>query len=604
MKSNPANTDKENILIVDDTPNNLRLLSTMLVGQGYEVRKALNGRMALISVQAEPPDLILLDIKMPEMNGYEVCEKLKADEKMSHVPIIFISALDDVNDKVKAFDVGGVDYITKPFQAAEVLARVKNQLSIQKLQRQLREQNELLQQQILNRKLAEEQIIRRALYDPLTNLPNRVLFMHKLQTVLEDNRDRQGKLFAVLFIDLDHFKIVNDSLGHLAGDQLLRNISQQLQACIKSQDTLARLGGDEFAILVENIASVEDSIAVVQKIQKQFKRPFQLKDQEFFVSASIGIAFCPNQATGKLYENVSDLLRDADIAMYRAKNKGKAGYAIFDSKMYLNILNRLKLETNLRQAIERSKLSLCYQPIITLKTGKIAGFEALTRWQHSNQNWISPKQFIPIAEETGLILPLGAWVMREAARQMQQWLEKGCLDEEATVSVNVAGKQFVQADFVEQVETILQEEGLAGRNFRIEVTESAIVANVDSVVAKLRQIKKLGVQVSIDDFGTGYSSLSRLQTFPIDILKIDRSFVYQMEKGQKNRELVRAIIDFAHSLGLKVIAEGIETPEQKLPLQILGCEYGQGYLFSQPLQGDSLANLIFNYRSRQEEDFE
>ncbi len=592
MKSNPANISKEDILIVDDTPNNLRLLSTMLAEEGYEVRKALNGRMALISVQAEPPDLILLDIKMPEMNGYEVCQQLKVNEKISHVPVIFISALDDVADKVKAFEVGGADYITKPFQEAEVLARVKNQLSIQKLQRQLREQNELLQQQILNRKLAEEQIIRHALYDSLTNLPNRALFLHKLQAALDKSLNHQDKLFAVLFIDLDHFKMVNDSLGHLVGDQLLRHFSQQLRGCIESHDTLARLGGDEFAILLENISSVEDCTAVAKRIQKQFKLPFRLKEQEFFVSASIGIALCPNQATGMLYENVSDLLRDADIAMYRAKNKGKAGYAIFDSKMYINILNRLKLETNLRQAIERSELTLYYQPIIALGTGNIAGFEALARWQHSETKWVSPKQFIPVAEETGLIVPLGAWVMREAARQMQEWQLQGWLDKDATVSVNVAGKQFAQANFVEQVETILREEGLPGRNFRIEVTESAIVANVDSVVAKLRQIKKLGVQVSIDDFGTGYSSLSRLQTFPIDILKIDRSFVCQMDHSEKNREFVRAIIDFAHSLDLKVIAEGIETPEQKTPLQVLGCEYGQGYLFSQPMKGDFFATLI------------
>ncbi|NES72021.1 MAG: diguanylate cyclase, partial [Okeania sp. SIO2D1] len=317
MKDHSAKEYREEILIVDDKPNNLRLLSSILREQGYEIRKALNGRMALISAQAAPPDLILLDIKMPEMNGYEVCRQLKANQNTCEIPVIFISALDDASDKVKAFAVGGIDYITKPFQEAEVLARVKNHLRLQKLQQQLKEQNMQLQKQMQERQLAEEKLMHHAYYDVLTSLPNRALFMVKLQAALAYIGRSSDSLFAVLFIDLDHFKVVNDSLGHLAGDELLRHISRQLQGCISAQDTIARLGGDEFAILLESIQDIGDVVALAEKIHQQLIQPFILEEQEFFISASIGISLCPNQSTGKVYEEVSDMLRDADIALHR-----------------------------------------------------------------------------------------------------------------------------------------------------------------------------------------------------------------------------------------------------------------------------------------------
>lgn len=444
---------------------------------------------------------------------------------------------------------------------------------------------------ISKRKEAEERLLQHVFCDSLTGLLNRAAFLEKLHESLMNFELKPTALFAVLFIDLDRFKVINDSLGHQVGDKLLIEFSCRLKNCIQEMDTLARLSGDEFAVLLEELQDMTEAIEIAESIQTALTLPFDLQQQEVFTSASIGIAF--NQAISEqVYNSPEHLLRDASTAMYHAKKSGKACHKVFDSTMQTNFLNRLQLETDLRRAIEREELRLHYQLIVSLLTGQISGFEALVRWQHPRLGLVSPVKFIPLAEETGLIAAIGDWVLREACEQMQLWQAEGLVSNTATMSVNVAGRQFGQLNLVNQVQKILEETGLDASNLRLEVTEGAIMDTVESVRIQLDQLRDLGVQLSIDDFGTGYSSLSRLQTFPIDTLKIDRSFVSELRNYGENMEVVQTIINLALHLGMSAIAEGIETTEQVAILRNLGCHYGQGYLFSKPLNSEDIVNLI------------
>jgi diguanylate cyclase (GGDEF)-like protein/PAS domain S-box-containing protein len=445
---------------------------------------------------------------------------------------------------------------------------------------------------ITARKQVEEQLFINAFYDSLTGLPNRALLMNRLQTALTSVHRQPNRLFAVLFIDLDRFKVVNDSLGHLIGDQLLIQISQRLQHCVRIGDTVARLGGDEFAILLEEIQDINDAIHVAERIQEQLSHPFQLQEHELFTTASVGITLSQHQNTGAVYQNLEDLLRDADIAMYRAKHRGKACHEIFDGTMNFDALSRLQFETDLHRVIERSELHLHYQPILSLTHNQLLGFEALVRWQHPKHGWIFPGEFIPLAEEMGLMATIGTWVMREACRQMKHWQSEAVLDDATVMGINVNGRQFAYPHFASQICQILEETELAPETLRLEITENVLAENTEAVAENLRQLQALGVQLCIDDFGTGYSSLSRLHQFPIDALKIDRSFIHQLENRGESWAIVKTILNLAENLGMTVIAEGIETVEQLVQLLALGCEMGQGYLFSQPLDASSITQLI------------
>lgn len=749
MNSYYLNTDQRTILIVDDVADNLRVLSRTLTEQGYQVRCAKNGSMALMGVQAASPDLILLDIKMPDMDGYEVCQKLKAAEQTRDIPVIFLSALDDVLDKVRAFDVGAVDYITKPFQIDEVLARVKNQIALQvakaeiyklnveleqrirqrtvqlqitnlELQREVTERKQaekslqeseerfesilnslqevvwsvaaqtwellymnptaekvygrpvsefldnqnlwfevihpedskrlerffltLLEQgsvdieyrilrpdgevrwlsdrshvvydkngvavrfdgivdDITQRKRAEEQLIHDALHDALTGLPNRALFMERVEVALKQAKRHKNYLFAVLFIDLDRFKIINDSLGHRVGDQLLIAFAHVLKECLRTTDTIARLGGDEFTIFLDDIKDIADATRIAKRLQAKLASPFQVESHTVFTSASIGIVLSSSE-----YEQAADLLRDADIAMYRAKEYGKARYAIFDQVMYEQTLELLQLESELRRSFELASSScrlttptrnvecqefcLYYQPITSLVTGRLTGFEALVRWQHPERGLISPTKFIPVAEDTGLIVPLGEWVLREACRQLIAWQAQFPTACSLKISVNLASKQIKEANFIKQIDSVLAETGLDGSCLKLEITESTLMEYAEETINTLLQIRARNIQLSIDDFGQGYSSLSYLHRFPINTLKIDRSFVSRMNSDDENLEIVQTITTLAHTLGMDVIAEGVETAEQLAQLRALGCEFGQGYFFSTPLNGASAEAML------------
>ena len=426
-----------------------------------------------------------------------------------------------------------------------------------------------------------------AFHDALTNLPNRALLAENLKFVIERAKQHEDYQFAVLFLDLDRFKNVNDSLGHSIGDQLLITMARRLESCIREVDMVARLGGDEFAILLDGIPNQAEATNMAQRIQEKLQSPFNLSGHEVFTTTSIGIAV---SATG--YDDPENMLRDADTAMYRAKAQGKACYEVFDKGMHTHAVYVLQMENDLRRAIEREELRVYYQPIVALENGQLAGFEALIRWQHPERGFINPSDFIPLAEDTGLIVPLGLWILKRACQQLCQWQWQSPANRSLFMSVNLSGKQVAQPDLVENIRDILDETHVDAKHLKLEITESAVMENAEMAARLLKRLKALGVQLSIDDFGTGYSSLSYLHRFPVNTLKIDRSFVGRIGEAAENIEIVRTVISLAENMGMEVVAEGIETLSQLTQLRKLKCQYGQGYLFSRPVDAESVSSWI------------
>ncbi|MFH7244751.1 MAG: EAL domain-containing protein [Spirulina sp.] len=719
------------ILIVDDTTENLRVLSAALANHGYDVRGVINGEMALRTAQAAPPALILLDIRMPGMDGYEVCRRLKAIPKTQDIPVIFLSALGDSIDKVQAFGVGGVDYITKPFQLDEVLVRIKNQLALQAAQRTVQHMNQTLEQQVQDRtaELAqanhilsqeieerkriekdlrdselryrlvadnisdlvglhdlkgnfiyvspsclgllghtadnllgqnfydfihpddrervrlqiqalrppqtlaqllyravrssgddlwletlakpilnergrvvqvqtvsrdvtervqvEAQLRHQALYDDLTQLPNRTLFMERVDYALHQGQSPRS--FAVLFIDIDRFKLINDSLGHGAGDHLLRSVVNTLSQYLRPCDTLARWGGDEFALLLPDLDDITSAIEVATAMQTGLARPIDLGEQSVVISASIGIVW-----SAGYYQSGTEILRDADTAMYRAKSRGRACYEVFDPEMHREMLHRLTLEHDLRRAIETDQFQVYYQPQVDLATGQWLGVEALARWPHPERGMISPQVFIPIAEETGLIQAVGEWVLWATCYQLQQW-HRQFPQQPLYASVNVASQQLQQSDFLETIDQVLEGTALDPAFLHLEITERALIEDTPHTAEVLAGLRQRGIQVNLDDFGTGYSSLSYLHRFPVDVLKIDQSFVGQIQPDNPQPEalgIIRAILNLAQGMGMQVVAEGVETDYQRQQLAQMGCPMGQGYYFARPLPAETITQRL------------
>jgi PAS domain S-box-containing protein len=456
---------------------------------------------------------------------------------------------------------------------------------------------------------AQDKLIHGAFHDSLTDLPNRALFEDRLERAIARAKRHKDYKFAVLFIDIDRVKIVNDSLGHQAGDDLIIQVAKRVQQSLRlddlvtrsvilahpdwntKDDTVARIGGDEFTVLLDDIRNVEDGVRVAERIQNSFKEPFQISGQDIFATVSIGIAASSAQS------DAAGLLREADTAMYRAKSRGKARCEVFDEAMHDQAIDRLKLETDLRRAVEREEFRVYYQPIVSLKTGMIAGFEALLRWQRPGVGIVAPGQFIAVTEEMGLIVPIGEWAFRKSCEQAHRWRVEYPQEPKLFMSVNISGRQFAQNDLVAQLGKIVRETEVDPASIKLEITESVTMGDAERTIKVIKELKKLGMHISIDDFGTGFSSLSYLRRFPIDTLKIDRSFVTHMDTNSENREVVRTIVALARTLGMDIVAEGTERPEEVRELKSLGCDFMQGYLFSRPVDREQAEELLAKSRT-------
>jgi PAS domain S-box-containing protein len=467
----------------------------------------------------------------------------------------------------------------------------------------------IVNRDITERKRAEEMLAHHAFHDPLTNLPNRALFLDRLQQAIARARRHSDCRFAILFIDIDEFKLFNDSLGHSAGDQLLVQVGERLATGFRESDTVsrsieenlaladendsvARLGGDEFTVLLEDISNAGDAVRVAQRIQDRWATPFVIDEQEVVISASVGIAL--NSAA---CAEAEDMVRDAELAMYRAKRAGRARYEVFDPAMHATAVRRLNLERELRRAIERRELKVYYQPIVSLQNGRIVGFEALSRWQRSEE-LVMPAEFIPVANETGLIVPINRLLFLDACEQLRYWQSRFPSEPPLMMSVNIAPKQFAQPDLTAEICLAIAQTGVSPKTLQLEIMETVAMVEAEKAAHVLAELKALGLRLSIDDFGTGYSSLSRLQRLPVDSLKIDRSFISTMDTDSDSQEIVRLIITMAEALKLKVVAEGAENEKQVCLLKQLNCEMAQGYFFSRPIPADAITELLQNKRNR------
>jgi predicted signal transduction protein with EAL and GGDEF domain len=578
--------DAKKILVADDDALTRRLLEKTLEQAGYEVVVAENGRKALECLSsAEGPRLALLDWLMPGLNGVEVCREIRRHSEYPYTYIILLTAKSSKVDVVTGLEAGADDYITKPCDAEELKARLRSGERILKL---------------------EDKLTFDALHDPLTQLPNRSFFLERLMLCVSWGMLHPDYKFAVLSIDMDRFKVVNDSLGISAGDWLLVQIAERLLGSIRRDDAIlrtaevggmagrlvevglvARVGGDKFTILLDNIRNASEGIRVAERIQKSIQAPFDVDGQAVFTTASVGIAF-----SGTGYSAAEDMLGDANTAMARAKTLGKARYEMCDPSMHATAAGRFRLETDLRLATEKREFLVHYQPIVSLIDFRITGFEALVRWQRPGFGLVMPAGFISAAEDTGLILWIGEWILQEACRQICVWNARFLGAPPFTMAVNISAMQFAQANLVSQIAQILSETGLAPEALRLELTESVTMRDEERTTRILSELRNLGVRLCIDDFGTGYSSLSYLRRFALDILKIDRSFVTDMLINSESHEIVKTILSLGKNLRMKVVAEGVETLEQMTLLRSLGCEFAQGYLFSRPLDSAAVERTL------------
>lgn len=582
------------VLVVDDTPTNRFVLSKLLTKTGYKVYEAQDGSTAVTLALKHRPTVILLDIMMPGMDGYAVCSQLRSHSETATIPIIFLSALDAPFDKVQAFQNGAADYVTKPFQAEEVLARVRHQIALQIDKQAQQRQHQALEQKVQERtqllKLANTQILEGTLTDRLTRLPNRLAFVKRLSKMMAHAKTHPDAHFAVLFLDCDRFKRINDSLGHRVGDQLLKGMARRLCKIQRDQgviDTVARFGGDEFAFLLANISDRDEVEAIAQAVLGSISRSFTLAGREIFIDASIGLVW------GDMgYTAAEHLLRDADVAMYQAKDCSRSRYRWFESDMHSREVRLLQLETDLRQAIEREEFEIYYQPIVNLYQLEIVGFEALVRWQHPTKGLIPPNEFISFSEDTGLIVPLGEQVLKMVCEQIAAWEQASLIAPCITVSVNIAAQQLLQPDILSRMQAIISESGIDARRIRLELTERSIINNRTFVDEVLRTLQRQNIKISIDDFGTGYSALSYLHTLPVNCLKVDRSFVHPITSEPSSLGVVPLIVNIAKTMGMEVIAEGIENVTQLRALQQLGCEYGQGHLFQKAVPAAEAIELL------------
>jgi diguanylate cyclase (GGDEF)-like protein len=623
------------ILIVDDKEANVLLLERMLRGAGYVALSSTMDPHTVCDLHRENRyDLILLDLQMPAMDGFQVLEGLKQIEEDGYLPVMVITA--QPQHKLRALQFGAKDFISKPFELPEVLMRISNMLEVRLLHREAKRHSQVLEQTVQKLRETEsglrtteaelskeksalddyviqlqqanehlvvatieaqsqaEEIERAkvrlahlAQHDALTDLPNRILLNDRLVHAIALAR-RQRKQLAVMFLDLDRFKYINDSLGHAVGDQLLQSVAARLIAAVRSTDTVCRQGGDEFVVLLANIEHAEDAALSAQKVLDALTTSHRIEHFELHVTVSIGISIYPDNG-----HDADTLIKNADTAMYQAKEGGRNHYQFFEQDMTVVAVERHAIESGLRSALARQEFVLYYQPKINLETGTISGVEALIRWQHPQRDLIPPEQFISIAEECGLIVPIGEWVLREACGHAQSWQDAGLTP--VPVAVNISAVQFRHKGFLESVAAILQETGLAPAFLELELTESVLMQDAEATTSVLKALKAMGVRLAIDDFGTGYSSLSYLKRFPIDTLKIDQSFMRDISHATTDSDdaaIVAAVVGMGKSLNQCVIAEGVETREQMAFLQAQGCGEGQGFYFSEPVTAEEVVALL------------
>jgi diguanylate cyclase len=549
-----------NILIVDDNPANVLLASKIVQNAGYRSASAPDGETALKLIKEAEYDLILLDIMMPGIDGFEVCRRLQNNPAQNKIPIIFLTALNDSADVAKGLKLGAVDYVTKPIDSLVLMARVKTHLELSHKRNQL-----------------EQQII----IDELTGLLNRWGFINTLEDHLKFHK-RKKQMAALLFIDLDHFKNINDSMGHDAGDELLKKVSAILRNSVRETDIVGRFGGDEFVIGLLDIDAPENAANISNKIINKLSKPFIINQMEVFIGASIGVTYYPNDA-----ELLSDLLKNGDNAMYQAKKTGKNRYVFYEKKMEEKAKRKLLLDSSLHHALKNNEFKLLYQPQVLSATGEVFGAEVLIRWQNPEQGLISPSEFIPIVEKNGLIIPIGEFVLNEACKQTKHWHDLGYKN--IAISVNFSVKQFQQRNIVDVIKKALKDSGLDPKFLNVEITESLLMENIEETIKKLQELKDFGIESSIDDFGTGYSSLSYLQRFPVAHLKIDKVFV---DNVVENYTIASTIINLGKNLNLQVIAEGIENHLQNEKLMDLGCNLAQGYLFGKPMTAEDFEDYL------------
>jgi len=580
--------DKAHILIVDDEPVNLLLLEGVLHDLDLTILKANCGSDALELVRTNDVALVLLDIMMPDIDGFQVAEIMREEQRTQLVPIIFITAINKEQRHVfKGYELGAVDYLFKPVETDILRSKVRVFVQLYKQRKALENSTRELELTVQRLKDSEEALHRQSLYDSLTDLPNRSLCLDRIRQAVERALRRVNYHFAVAFLDIDRFKQINDSLGHETGDKLLVEVSKRLMENMRGLDTVSRFGSDEFVVLMEELVAPREGVQIANRMVQLLRDPFFVDGTELQITISLGVVLSPMDTN-----RAEDLSRNAGIAMHRARAAGGDRVKIFNTKMLDHAIQLITMESDLRHAIGGKELFLHYQPIVTLDGARLVGLEALLRWRHPEKGLISPSTFIPVAEESGLIHKLGRWVLAEACATMSRWRSAIPNMNGAFLAVNISGKQFSQSTLVEFIQKTLENTGLPPYILKLEITETAIMEEAESSIDKLVKLKALGVKLSIDDFGTGYSSMSYLQRFPLDTLKIDLSFVRMLESSTENVEIVKAIINLAHTLKLKVIAEGVEKTSQQNILQSLDCDYGQGYLFSKPVAEEVASAFI------------
>jgi diguanylate cyclase (GGDEF)-like protein len=575
---------KASVLIIDDEEQ-IRNLLVAVLGGSYRCRTASSAEEALTALAGAAFDLVISDIDMGGMTGLELVPRVCS--MSPETVVLMISGNQDIETAIEAMRVGAFDYITKPLDLRHVEAAVERALDHCRLLKEKHRYKEQLES-LLAQRTAE--VDRLAYYDTVTDLPNRTLFEDRLTQAVAVARSADQTL-GVLFISVDQFKKVNDTLGHGPGDGLLREFAKRLKSCISETDTVARFGNDEFALLQTHIEGTKDVVETIGSLSKVLKFSFDLHGQELFATASVGVSLFPLDG-----QDSQTLLKNAGAALYKAKTSGGANYQFYTADMHAMASRRLGLETNLRRAIQNEEFLIHYQPRVSVDSLEITGVEALVRWQHPQLGLISPSEFIPLAEDTGLIVPIGEWVLRHACLQNKRWQDQGFAP--IHMAVNICARQFQDQDVIETVVRTLDETGLAPEYLELELTESSIMKNEDLAAGLLNRLKSMGINISIDDFGTGYSSLASLKRLPIDALKIDQSFVRDATTEPDDAALVMAIITLAHNLRLKVIAEGVETEEQLRFLHLLRCDEIQGYFFSKPLPVDALVSLLESHSGK------